>query len=442
MNKNEDIEKASAFRTPKGHWWILFVLTLVYGLNIVDRYLLGILLPDIKAEMNLPDWSLGLLTGIAFALFYATLGLPIARLADKKPRKNIVAACAGLFSLATAACGFATNIVGLFFARAAVGVGEAGTGPASYSMISDLFDKTKRSTAMAIYAVGGNLGVLIGFAVGGYLASQYNWRIAFFAIGLPGVFIALLAFFTVREPQRGLSDGLNNTTLQDDNYLDTVKFLFSQRSYVWIIVGTILVQFLGTAVSSWLPSMLNRTHGLPLDEVGLKLGLAIAIVGSIGTLFVGGFLADWLSKRDMRLSLVIIIVGEILLIPGYAFVLLAPTGDLAIAAFIFPALLATFFIGPVLSLSQTLAPPHMRATSGAMLMFLISLIGAGFGPVVIGVLSDVLSPTYGKDSLRAALWLVPLAAALAAAAYAMATRNLVSDISRAENFISPSTENF
>lgn len=434
LSKAESQGEAVTLKTPNGHWWILFVLTLVYGLNVVDRYLLGILLPEIKAEMVLPDWSLGLLTGFAFALFYATLGLPIARMADKRPRKNIIAACLGLFSFATAACGLATNLIGLFFARAAVGIGEAGTGPASYSIISDLFSKTKRSTAMAIYAVGGNLGILIGFALGGYLAAQYSWRIAFFAIGLPGLLVAVLAFLTIKEPARGMSDGLKNSAHQDDNYIETLKFLFSQRSYVWIVVGTILVQFLGTAVINWLPSMLDRTHGLPLDEVGLKLGLAIAIVGSVGTLLLGGLLADWLSRRDMRWSLWILVIGELLLIPGYALVLLAPTGDLAIAAFIFPALLATFFIGPVLSLSQTLAPPHMRATSGAVLMFLISLIGAGFGPVAIGLLSDLLRPAYGEDSLRAALWLAPCAAVLAAAAYALATRTLVSDISRAENF--------
>lgn len=415
-----------------GRWWILFVLTLVYGLNVVDRYLLGILLPQIKTELSLPDWSLGVLSGFAFAVFYATLGLPIARLADRHSRKTIISACLALFSAATAVCGFASSFLTLFLARIGVGIGEAGTGPASYSIISDLFEKARRSTAMAIYAIGGNLGLLIGFAAGGYMAANYGWRSAFFVIGAPGILVALLVFFTVRDPARGAADGLAPNTGMSTTMVDAFKFLWSQPAFRWIVIGSTLVQFLGTGVVNWLPSMLERSHGMVEDEVGIKLGLAIGIAGSIGTLVLGGLVADRLSKRDLRWGLWLLVIGELLLIPGYALVLLAPTGDLAISAFFLPAMLATFFMGPVLALTQALAPPDMRATAGALLMFIISLIGAGLGPVAVGLLSDLLNPSLGQDGLRAALWLAPVAAGLAAIAYAMAARTLITDIARAE----------
>lgn len=422
-----------------GRWWILFVLTLVYSLNVVDRYLLGILLPQIKAELALPDWSLGVLSGFAFAIFYATLGLPIARLADKHSRKTIISACLGLFSVATALCGFATSFFTLFLARIGVGVGEAGTGPASYSIISDLFEKARRSTAMAIYAIGGNIGLLVGFAVGGYMAANYGWRTAFFVIGTPGVLVALLAYLTVRDPQRGAADGLAGEECASTSMMEAFRFLWSQPAFRWIVIGSTLVQFLGTGVVNWLPSMLERSHSMVEDEVGIKLGLAIGVAGSIGTLILGGLVADRLSKRDLRWGLWVLVIGELLLIPGYALVLIAPTGDLAITAFVLPAMLATFFMGPVLALTQALAPTNMRATAGALLMFIISLVGAGLGPVAVGLLSDILNPTLGEDSLRAALWLAPVAAAFAALAYAMAAKTIIGDIQRAETTTAPAS---
>lgn len=434
MDGTSKASPVSSAADVSGRWWILFVLTLVYGLNVVDRYLLGILLPQIKAELALPDWSLGVLSGFAFAVFYATLGLPIARLADRHSRKTIISICLALFSAATAVCGIATSFLTLFLARIGVGVGEAGTGPASYSIISDLFEKARRSTAMAIYAIGGNLGLLVGFAAGGYMAANYGWRTAFFVIGAPGVIVALLVYLTVRDPKRGAADGIASSESNATSMVDAFRFLWSQPAFRWIVIGSTLVQFLGTGVVNWLPSMLERSHGMVEDEVGVKLGLAIGVAGSVGTLILGGLVADRLSKRDLRWGLWVLVIGELLLIPGYAFVLLAPTGDLAISAFFLPAMLATFFMGPVLALTQALAPPDMRATAGALLMFIISLIGAGLGPVAVGLLSDILNPSLGKDSLRAALWLAPVAAGLAAAAYALAARTLISDIARAESW--------
>ncbi len=413
-------------------WWILFILTLVYGLNVVDRFLLGILLPQIKAELALPDWSLGVLSGFAFAVFYATLGIPIARLADRHSRKKIISACLALFSAATALCGFATSFFTLFLARVGVGVGEAGTGPASYSIISDLFEKTRRSTAMAIYAIGGNVGLLTGFAAGGYIAANYGWRTAFFVIGAPGLIVALLTLISIKEPQRGASDGIDASTNEPSSFSGTMRFLWTQPSFRWIIVGTTLVQFLGTGVINWLPSMLARTHGMVEDEVGLKLGLVIGVAGSIGTLVVGGIIADRLAKRDLRWGVWLVALGQLMLIAGYSLVLLAPTGDLAILAFLLPGVFATFFMGPILALTQALAPTNMRATAGAILLFVISLIGAGLGPVAVGAMSDLLEPSLGQDSLRTALWIAPITAVFAGIAYLMAAKSLVADVARAE----------
>lgn len=413
-------------------WFLLALLTLIYALNVVDRYLLGILLPNIKADLDLPDSALGLLSGVAFAIFYATLGVPIARLADRTSRKTVIIASLAIFSGMTALCGMAQNFLSLFLARVGVGIGEAGSGPASYSIIADLFEKTKRSTAMAIYGIGSNIGLLAGFAAGGYLAAHYDWRIAFFAVGAPGLLLALFSSFALREPSRGMADAIRVNTTQKTGFTQALSFLWKQAAFRHLIFGTTLVQFLNTGVVAWLPSMLARSHDMPIDAVGVKLGLAFGIAGSIGTLILGGVVADALSKRDLRWATWILAAGEFLVAPAYVAVLLAPNGDLAVLAFLAPATLATFFLGPVLSLTQALAPINMRATAGAFLLLVINLVGLGLGPVAIGVISDYLAPTHGVDSLRIALWLAPIAAIWACVHYALAARTLLNDIARAE----------
>lgn len=420
---------------------MLLLLTATYSLSILDRFLLGILLPQIKAELQLNDSYLGLLSGIAFALFYATLGIPIARLADRFGRKLVITISLALFSFMTMLCGSAINFLTLFLARVGVGVGEAGTTPASLSILSDLFEKQRRSTAMAIFSVGANIGLLIGFVVGGYVAVSYGWRQAFWIVGLPGIILAALMALTLREPPRGYADGLANTDADrgpadsDSNrngFLPAMKFLLSQKSYRRNVLGLSMMLFISTGVIAWLPSFLERSHGMQADEVGRTLGLVLGLAGPIGTIVLGGLLADRLSKRDLRWGGWLVGLGALVLVPGYLLVIHAPTGMMAVGAYFLPAVFGVFYQGPTVAMTQAAAPVSMRATAGALMLLIGNLIGLGLGPLGIGLLSDWLEPRFGADSLRFALLLAPAGALAGAAWYFSATRTLSEDIDRAE----------
>jgi MFS family permease len=417
---------------------VLLLLTATYSLSILDRFLLGILLPQIKAELQLNDSYLGLLSGIAFALFYATLGIPIARLADRFGRKHVITISLALFSFMTMLCGSAVNFLTLFLARVGVGVGEAGTTPASLSILSDLFEKQRRSTAMAIFSVGANIGLLIGFVVGGYVAVNYGWRQAFWIVGLPGIVLAAVIALTMREAPRGYADGLakaaadSSPDVNRTGFLPAMKFLLSQKSYRRNVLGLSMMLFISTGVIAWLPSFLARSHGMQADEVGRTLGLVLGLAGPIGTIVLGGLLADRLSKRDLRWGGWLVGLGALVLAPGYLLVIYAPTGMMAVGAYFLPALLGVFYQGPTAAMTQAAAPVSMRATAGALMLLIGNLIGLGLGPLGIGLLSDWLEPRFGADSLRFALLLAPAGAIAGAAWYFSAMRTLSEDIDRAE----------
>jgi len=415
-------------------YWTLALLTLVYSLSVLDRYLLGIVLPQIKVEMELTDTSLGLLSGTAFALFYATLGVPIARQADRSSRKRVIAFSLAVFSVMTALCGAAKGFGTLFLARMGVGVGEAGTSPPSYSIISDLFEKERRSTAMAIFFIGSNIGLLGGFIAGGYIAVHYGWREAFLMAGIPGLILVPVLLLTMREPRRGLSDQLTQTSgNQSSSLLETMRFVFSQPAYFHLILGQAFLLVVANGVVGWLPSFLERSHGMAADAVGLQLGLSLGLGGPIGMLVVGR-LVDYYTTRDLRWGSWVVAIGALTLAPAYLLVLTAPSGRLAIMAFFIPAMLGAFFAGPTAALSQALTPPHMRATSAALLLMISNLIGLGLGPLGIGLLSDALSDTFGDESLRYALGVAPLAALWSAFHYFRAGRTLDKGIRRAEAY--------
>jgi MFS family permease len=416
-------------------YWILALLTMVYALSVLDRYLLGIVLPQIKAEMTLSDTALGLLSGMAFAIFYATLALPIAHLADRSSRKKIIVFSLLTFSLMTALCGLAKNFIALLITRMGVGVGEAGTSPPSYSMISDLFEKDKRSTAMTIFFIGSNVGVLAGFIAGGYVAAQYGWREAFFMAGVPGLILVPLLIMTLREPSRGLSDKLTHSSeATKSSLMETIRFVLSQASYRHLVMGHGILLFIMNGVIVWLPSFLERTHGMAADSAGLQMGLALGLGGPIGMLVVSR-LADRYTRRDLRWGSWVVAIGSLVLIPGYVLVLVAPTGSWAIAAFLIPAVMGVFYAGPGTALSQALTPPHMRTTSGAIYLMITNLIGLGLGPLGYGLLSDALSGIFGSESLRYALGVSPLLVLWGAYHYLCVGRRLEFGVQRAEEYV-------
>ena len=385
--------------------YVLFILWITYILNFVDRQLVTILLEPIKLEFGVSDTAMGFLTGFAFALFYASLGVPVARLADRWSRRNVIAISVGLWSAMTALCGLAGSFWQLALARVGVGIGEAGGTPPSHSLIADYFPPNQRSTALSIHATATQCGVLIGMLGGALVAAEYGWRMAFIFFGIPGVLVSLLIAFTVKEPPR-------ESPLSTDSMLSDVK-------YIWALPGFSLIALAGASTAlaayglgAWSPSFLMRTHGLSLVETGLLLGGAGALSGIIGAVG-GGILCDRLVKRDQRWQLWLPAIGAFATAPLMLAFLLWPeshqitVGDSMIpVAIIFTLLggvVAAFWIGPTYAAIQTLSPGNMRAQAAAIFLFLFNLIGMGLGPLVIGILSDLLTPIFGVDSLRYAM---------------------------------------
>jgi len=302
--------KESQPKKDRYKWYVLAILTIVYAFNFIDRQILVILQEPIKAELGLTDTQLGLLTGLAFAALYVILGIPIARLADKSNRKNIIAVSMVVWSGMTAVSGMASNYVHLMLARIGVGIGEAGCSPPAHSMISDYFPPKKRATALSIYSTGIYIGIIVGYIVGGLIAKAYGWRIAFYAIGIPGVLFALFFYFAVKEPIKGQMD---EADLSADNPSlgEVIQTLLKKKTFIFIALAAGFQAFGNYGVGNFLPSFLQRIHGLDIATAGIVLGLSTGIGGGVGT-FLGGYLADRFRTRDMRWYLWVPILAGLL----------------------------------------------------------------------------------------------------------------------------------
>lgn len=251
------------------------VLSAGYVFNFADRQILSILMQPIKQEMQLSDTELGLLSGLAFAMFYSVMGFPIARLADKYSRVNILAICIGLWSFMTALSGMAGNFLQLLAARMGVGIGEAGGHPASHSLIADYVPVERRSSAMGIYALGVPFGLLVGFLLGGWLEQLYGWRTAFLALGFPGVVLAALMYFTLDEPPRGNSQGGIKQAAETPPVREVVRHMWRIPSYWHMALGAGLQAFGTYGIYQWVPSFLTRSYGMQSGEIGTWLALII-----------------------------------------------------------------------------------------------------------------------------------------------------------------------
>ncbi|MCC5887251.1 MAG: MFS transporter [Gammaproteobacteria bacterium] len=408
--------------------YVLGVLLFVYAINILDRQILGILMEPIRLELDLNDTQLGFLSGIAFALFYATLGIPIARLADRTSRTGVIAICVAAWSAMTAVCGLAQNFWQLLAARIGVAVGEAGGSPPSHSLLADYFKEHERATALGIFSIGGPLGVMIGLFVGGWMNEWVGWRWTFVLVGLPGVLVALVVWLTVREPPKGVLDG--QAPPEQSSVTEVFRFMWSQRAFRLMALGASLQAFVGYGLVQWYPVFFIRVHGMGTGELGTWLALIFGIGGGIGTFF-GGYLADRLAHRTRRWYLWLPMIGTALGTPFYLGVFFSPTAAGAFLFLMIPAVLANCFLGPVFSSTQGLVPAHMRATAAAVLLFIINIIGLGLGPQIVGLLSDLLRPAFDVDSIRYALFLVSLVTLAGAALFWMAARTLEADLDRA-----------
>lgn len=367
----------------------LFLLTGLYTLNFLDRQIIMILQEPIKIEFGLQDWHLGLLTGGAFGLFYTAMSIPIAHLLDRgASRVKMIAIMVAVWSVMTACCGVARNFVQLLIARMGVGLAESGFTPASHSLLSDLYSPRERPQAMGTFGLGTPIGVMIGMAVGGYLADAMNWRVALLIAGVPGILIAILLPLVVKEPVRGASETTAPATAAEPvPFLPALKSLFRQPAFVHVIMGSTVAAFVQMGLLAFLPSLMVRVHGLSLTETGLALGLLSGICGTAGT-YLGGWQATRMAAKGLHRMIYIPALGLALAAPAYAAMLFAPTGTLAIALLVPPMFLAVLWSAPSIALTQSLAPVAIRARASAVYIVAANLLGVSMGPMAAGALSS------------------------------------------------------
>ena len=410
--------------------YTLGVLLLVFVFSHIDRNILNILVEPIKGELGVSDTAMGLLTGPAFSLFYAVLGVPVARLADRASRKLIIIAGLVLWSVVTVAQGLVRVFWHLVLTRILVGVGEATTSPASHSMISDYYPPQQRATALAIFTSGGHLGMMAGYLIGGFINDWFGWRTAFVVVGLPGVAIAVLMWLTVREPQRGQSE-LRVDTAQY-GLAETFRYLWARPAFRHLNISATLYVTTIFGFNVWGPTFLMRVHDMSTSQAGLLFGPATGIAGLVGTLAAGA-LADRLARRDVRWQMWIPVAGGLGMIPFCVAFLFASNPALGLVFYAVQVFLATFWMAPSFWVCQGLAKIRMRAMAAALLLLNINLVGTGLGPFLIGVMNDALYERFGELGIRYSL-LALCAAMVWAAAHSLAVnRTLQSDLAVAND---------
>jgi len=426
MNDNNRVELGSIdnpYQSPRVKYYFLGIMTLTYALNLFDRQLLSMLQESIKVDLGLSDTQLGLLTGTAFAFFYVTAGLWIARWADSGNRRSIIAMAVGLWSLMTALSGLAANYAQLFLARMGVGLGEAGGSPPAHSMISDVFPPEQRATAMATYSVGVNIGIMAGFLLGGILNEFFGWRTAFLVVGIPGILLAIIIRLTIHEPARGWSD---NQTVSDEKIpLKTVfGLLWQQRAFRHLSVGAGLTALAGYGTMNWSAPFFIRQYGLGTAELGIWLAMGSGVCGGVGT-FAAGYFCDRLSKTDRRWNLWLPGITAVVSAACMVFILTRDNAYIALTANLLMGGLITCYIGPSIATLHSIVDPRMRAMVSALFYLILNVIGLGVGPTLIGGISDALAASYGASALQYAMLIViPLASLWSALHFVLAARHL------------------
>jgi MFS family permease len=399
--------------------YALGLLLLIYILNFVDRSVINILAEPIKKDLGLLDWHIGLMSGLAFAVFYTFLGLPIAQLAEKYNRPLIISVALAVWSGFTALSGLAQNFTQLVLARIGVGIGEAGCTPPAHSLISDYVPRERRASALAFYSMGIPLGGLVGMAVGGIVADAYGWRMAFFVCGLPGVLVAILAALTLVETRS--PDAVKARALRMDDFKATMATVALKRTFWLVAFAASIKAFIGYGHAPFTASFFLRNHpeqiailaadtsaflGVSLKSVGfigLALGLIAGTAGAAGAM-LGGLIADKFGAKDLRAYVSVPAVAALITIPVYVFAVTTEYAALGIGVLAINAILGTLWYGPVYATAQSIVPPHMRATAAAILLFIINLIGLGLGPLAVGILSTVLATSWDFGEAEGIRW--------------------------------------
>lgn len=364
--------------------YVLGALLVVYTFNFIDRVVIGIIQEPIKEEFGLTDFQLGLLGGPAFAILYTLLGIPIARLAERTNRITVLSICVGLWSLMTAACGFAVNYATLFAARVGVSIGEAGCTPPANSVISDYFPAERRASALSIYALGIPIGSMLAAVGGGWIATEVGWREAFIWLGVPGVLLAVIVKLTVKEPPRSAPK------TDTPSFFSAVAALVKKPTFWHVAFGSALASFVGYGVGQYLTSFMIRTHNFSLFNAAVIIGVVLGLCAAIGT-FSSGYLADRISKRHPNALSWLPALGFVIATPLYLLAFVLPNFWMAMPALMVAAITHYFYLGPMYAVTQGVVAPRMRATAVAVLLFVVNLLGYGLGPPVIGALSDFLA---------------------------------------------------
>jgi MFS family permease len=389
---------------------VLWLLVLAYTFNFIDRTIISTIGQAIKTDLGLTDQQLGWLTGLSFALLYTTLGIPIARLAERTSRVNIMAIAIVVWSAFTALCGTATSYVQLLLYRVGVGVGEAGLSPPAHSLISDYFEPKKRASALSIYSFGIPLGSMFGAIAGGWIAENVSWQAAFMLVGVPGILVALAIKVFVKEPPRGWADaqaaqdspaltqerpgdlgreaseagGPNDAPAAGaPSVLSVARRLFGSWGMFHLMAGITMASFAGYGTGNYAPAYFIREFGLGLGAVGLIIGLAGGVSNGAGTL-LGGFLTDWAGKRSVRWYALVPAIGLILAAPLYILAYTRDSWPMAVAILLIPGVLHYTYLGPTFGVVQNVMDTRMRATAAAVLLFVVNLIALGFGPPFTG----------------------------------------------------------
>lgn len=420
------LQTDAAAKPSMRRYYVLGLLTAVYALNFLDRTIFNVLIEPIKKEFALSDTMMGLLAGFGFVLFYSLLGIPIARVADRLNRRNIVAVAFAFWSAMTFLCGMASSVTTLALARIGVGIGESAGTPASQSIVADLFNKNERPRALGIYAIGTYLGVFLGYFIGGYVNQHYGWRMAFFSAGLPGIALAAVLWLTISEPKRGAMA----ETFTPEPIGPTLGFLASQQTFVIVLIGFCLTTYTNYATAAWIPPFLARVHHLSSAEIGTYAGTFKGLAGMAGTL-VGGLVVARISQRDDRWKLWAPAITSGLAGPVFAVCLLTPDFATMVAALALASFLVGFHLGPIFAIAQTVARPSMRALASAIVLLTATCFGQGVGPLAVGMINDALKNDYGANAVRYSLLSAAVTTTLGALLFVWAARSIRGDIKRA-----------
>lgn len=408
--------------------YVLGLLTLVFVVNFIDRQVLSVLIEPIKRDLQLTDTQLGLLSGLAFALFYVTAGVPVARLADLKSRRNLIAVCMIVWSSMTAICGAAANFAQLLIARIGVAIGEAGCVAPSHSILSDYYRPADRPFALSIYSAGASVGVFLGLLGGGWLAESFGWRSALVIIGLPGIAVALAVLLTLREPARGMSLPGHVTSAKPapNHFWSDLGQLLARRTLVFIALAGGFQSMVTYGVAAWLPAFFMRVHGMSPSTAGATLAVINGLVAGTGAIVAGAVTAR-LSRNERRWLLWMPAVAAVISTPLYAFAVLSPSSFTSLLLLAPAAFLSMVYVGPALAATHGVAGVTLRATGVALTLFVSNLLGIGGGALLVGVVSDAFAAAEPHVSLRYGLLAVLLANIPAIIGYLLAARSVRSD---------------